>query len=316
MQKNHLYKRCLRAIALVLVLALPAVSLAESFKVVVGGALNLRKEPSTSASVLGQYPSGTWMTILEEGDGWTKVEVAGKTGYVMSKYLAESTQNNILYVRTNTGVGLNLRSAPSMTGDIITSFANGTAVQVLSKGVEWYRVQVGETVGYMASRYLSTKAGSSSAPSTPSEPVQGKQGVVSNPGANQVLLLREKPSTSAKVLGHFRNGTLVTITGEEGNFYKVSVGGKNGYMMKKYVKLSTSAIGPVPFIAKLINPNGNSIVNFRKAPGLSASVLKAYPVGTEITVTEMGDVWCKATIDGQEGYVSRYFFQFVKAVEE
>jgi len=315
MQKTHLYKRCLRAIALVLVMALPAVSLAESFKVVVGGALNLRKEPSTAASVLGQYPTGTWMTILEEGDGWTKVEVAGKTGYVMSKYLAESTQNNTLYVRTNTGIGLNLRSAPSMAGEIITSYKNGTAVEVLSKGNEWYRVKVGDTVGYMASRYLSSKAASGGT-AAPSVPVEGKQGIVSNPGANQVLLLREKPSTDAKVLGHYRNGTLVTITGESGNFYRVNAGGKTGYMMKKYVKLSTSAIGPVPFVAKLINPNGNSIVNFRKAPGLSSSVLKTLPVGTEITVTEMGDVWCKATVDGQEGYVSRYFFQFVKAVEE
>ena len=53
-------------------------------------------------------------------------------------------------------------------------------------------------------------------------------------------------------------------------------------------------------------------MNFRKAPGLSASIIKAYPVGTEIQVTEVGDVWCKATIDGTEGYVSRYFFQVVK----
>jgi len=93
----------------------------------------------------------------------------------------------------------------------------------------------------------------------------------------------------------------------------VTVGGKSGYMMKKFLSVSAASTMPeAPFTAKLINPNGNSIVNFRKAPGLSASIIKAHPVGTEITVLETGDVWCKAEINGVTGYVSRYFFQAVK----
>ena len=295
MQKTRLYKRCLPVIALVLALALPLVSLAESYKVVTGGGLNLRKEPSLNSST---------------GD-WSKVQVNGKTGYVLSKYLTDSNVNNTLTVRTNTGIGLNVRTAPSLTGDIVTSFKNGSTVTVLSKGNGWYKVQQGDVAGYVASRFLSGNAGSTTKPS-------GKQGVVKNPGANQVLLLRETASTDARVLGYYRNGTAVTILGESGSFYKVSVGGKTGYMMKKFISVVGSSSGAAstlpkaPFTAKLVNPNGNGIVNFRKAPGLSASIIKAYPIGTEIQVTEVGDVWCKATIDGTEGYVSRYFFQVVK----
>ena len=68
MQKTRLYKRCLPVIALVLALALPLVSLAESYKVVTGGGLNLRKEPSLNSSVLGQYPTGNHRR-LEQGAG-------------------------------------------------------------------------------------------------------------------------------------------------------------------------------------------------------------------------------------------------------
>ena len=313
MQKTRLYKRCLPVIALVLAVSLPLVSLAESYKVVTGGGLNLRKEPSLNASVLGQYPTGTWMTVLETTGDWSKVQVNGKTGYVLSKYLTDSNVSNTLTVRTNTGIGLNVRTAPSLTGGIVTSFKNGSTVTVLSKGNGWYKVRQGDVVGYVASRFLSGKTGSGST-AKPS----GKQGVVKNPGANQVLLLRETASTDARVLGYYRNGTAVTILGESGSFYKVSVDGKTGYMMKKFISVVGSSSGAAstlpeaPFTAKLVNPNGNGIVNFRKAPGLSASIIKAYPVGTEIQVTEVGDVWCKATIDGVEGYVSRYFFQVVK----
>jgi len=302
MQKTHPYKRCLRALAFTAAMALPMSSLAETHMVVKGGMLNLRQEPSLTAKVIKQYPTGTWMTVLSEEGEWSKVEVGGNSGYVMSKYLTDASTENTLYVRTNTGRGLNLRDEPSLSGNVITSFKPGTAVTVLVRGSGWHKVSVDGQVGYMASQYLT---GSQSNSST-----EHKTGTVRNPGANQVLLLRETASTDARVLGYFGNGTQVTILGESGDFYKVTVGGKSGYMMKKFITVSNSSTEP--FTAKLINPNGNSIVNFRTAPGLNASIIKAHKVGTEITVLEMGDVWCKAEIDGVTGYVSKYFFKAVK----
>ena len=305
MQKTHSYKRCLRATAFTLAMAIPMSGLAESYKVVTGGALNLRKEPSMKSGVIHQYPSGTWMTVLSEEGEWSKVEVGGNTGYVMSKFLSNSNSDSTLYVRTNTGRGLNLRDMPSLEGNIITSFKPGTAVKVLVRGAGWHKVSVGDQVGYMNAQFLSgsTSGGSSSS---------SKTGTVSNPGANQVLLLRETASTDSRVLGYFGNGTKVTIHGEEGDFYKVTVGGKKGYMMKKFIKLngsSSSTLPATPFAAELVNPNGNSIVNFRTAPGLSSPIIKAHRVGTQINVLEVGETWCKAEIDGVTGYVSRYFFK-------
>lgn len=309
MQKTQQYKRCLRVLALIVALALPLTGLAETYQVVKGGSLNLRKEASLESSVIGQYPTGTWMTVLETNDGWSKVEVGNKSGYVVSKYLSDSSTEAKMFIRTNTGANLNLRSQPSLEGDILGSYKNGSTVTVLTRGNGWHKVALEGVEGYMASRFLSTSGSSSSGSTSTGYP---KQGVVSNPGANQVLLLREKASTDARVIAYYRNGTAVTLNGTEGDFYKVTVDGKNGYMMKKFIRLAASSSAPslpeTPFIAELVNPNGNSIVNFRKAPGLSASIIKAYPVGTAITVTEVGDVWCKAEIDGVEGFVSRYFF--------
>lgn len=305
MQKPHSYKRCLRAAAFTLAMAIPMSGLAGSYKVVTGGGLNLRQTPSLDAKVIRQYPTGTWMTVLSEEGEWSKVEVGGSTGYVMSKYLTDSASGSTLYVRTNTGRGLNLRDMPSLEGNILTSFKPGTAVDVLVRGAGWHKVSVDGQTGYMDARYLTSSASSGSESTS-------KTGTVKNPGSNQVLLLRETASTDARVLGYFSNGTQVTITGEEGDFYKVTIGGKNGYMMKKYIKLnssSSSALPAAPFTAELINPNGNSIVNFRTAPGLSSPIIKAHKVGTQIKVLEVGETWCKAEIDGVTGYVSKYFFK-------
>lgn len=308
MQKTHSYKRCLRAAAFTLAMAIPMSGLAESYKMVTGGRLNLRQNPSLDAKIIHQYPTGTWMTVLSEDGEWSKVEVGGSTGYVMSKYLTENGSASTLYVRTNTGRGLNLRDMPSLEGSIITSFKPGTAVDVLVRGANWHKVSVGGQTGYMDARYLTSSPSSGSVSAS-------KTGTVKNPGANQVLLLRETASTDARVLGYFGNGTQVTITGEEGGFYKVTVGGKKGFMMKKFIQLnaaSSSQLPAVPFTAELINPNGNSIVNFRTAPGLSSPIIKAHKVGTTVKILEVGETWCKAEIDGVTGYVSKYFFKTVK----
>lgn len=315
MQKTKLYKRCLSLLAS-LMMAMPAFSLAEDFLVVKGGLLNLRKEASLESSVLAQYPTGTWMTVLESGDEWTKVSVNGKEGYVMTKYLASANADGKLYIRTNTGANLNLRSQPSLEGDILGSYKPGTAVTVQARGNGWYKVSLDDQTGYMASRYLSGATSGSVVAGYP------KNGVVANPGANQVLLLRETASTDARVIGYYGNGVSVKLLGESGSFYKVTVDGKNGYMMKKYIKVSSSSAGSIttpakdfpqaPFTAKLANPNGNAIVNFRKSASLSGSIIKAYPVGTEIEISEVGEYWCKGTIDGVEGYVSVYFLHVSK----
>ena len=310
MQKTPFYKRCLWLLVALCLTALPALSLAADYAVVSGGSLNLRQEASLDSKLLAQYPTGTWMTIEEQGSDWSKVTVAGKEGYVMSKYLKSSADEGKLFVRTNTGIGLNLRNAPALTGDILTSFKPGTEVTVLLRGAEWFKVQVNGQTGFMASRYLAKSATSgSTGGSTGSVTGYPKTGVVNNPGTNQVLLLREEASTDARVLGYYGNGVTVKLLGESGSFYKVTVDGKSGYMMKKFVKVTASATLETPFAAKLVNPNGNSIVNFRKAGNLSASIIKAYPVGTEISVLEVGEYWSKVQIEGTEGYVSNFFYK-------
>jgi len=298
-------------VALVM-LALPALSLAEDYLVVKGGLLNLRQEASTSSKVLGQYPTGTWMAVASSVDGWSQVTVNGKTGFVMSKYLSAAEGSTDAYIRTNGG-NLQLRTLPSFTGDVIASYANGSKVTVLVKGINWSKVNMNSVIGYMANKYLGISA-SNSGTITEGYP---KTGVVNNPGSKQVLLLREAPSTSAKVIGYYGNGVSVKLLGSNGNFYKVTVDGKNGYMMKSFIKVTstplTESFPEVPFAAALKNPNGGWVVNFRRAPGMNTSIIKAYPVGTEITVLEVGENWCKAEIDGVEGYVSTYFFKVLSA---
>jgi uncharacterized protein YgiM (DUF1202 family) len=271
-----------------------------------GGTLNLRETASLSARVLGQYPTGTLVEINQAGSEWHKVTVNGKTGYMLAKYLNSGEKNISATVRTNTGIGLNLREEPSLSGKLITSFKPGTKVTVLQKGASWSRVSVDGKEGFMATSYLNFGTGSGA-----TDTVTGKTAIVNNPKDTQVLNLRQEASLDAKVLGSYHNGTSVTILKAGTTWHKVQVeDGKTGYMMAKYLKVTGETGVQTPFTATLFNVNGGKIVNFRKTASLSGTIIRTVPVGTKVTVLEHGTDWCKVDLDGTQGYISTWFLKW------
>ncbi len=284
-------------------LTLTSAALADTAQsaLVTGGKLNLRETPSLSAKVLGQFPTGTLVEIVTPGEEWHQVEVGGQEGYMMAKFLNSAETAQVATVRTNTGSGLNLRQAPGTDGAIITSVKNGATVTVLQKGAAWSRVQSGEQEGFVATQYLHFTAPTAN----------GKVALVNNPKDTQVLNLRATASLEAKVLDYYRNGVKVTILNAGSTWHKVQVeDGKIGYMMAKFLKVTDETAAVQPFQAKVVNVNGGSYVNFRKAGSLSADIISRVDVGSTVTVIEHGTDWCKVVVDGQEGYMSTWFLNW------
>ena len=297
---NHISKKlCGLSAALVLTASAALADTADS-ALVQGGKLNLRQTPSLTAKVLGQFPTGTLVEIIESGDEWHHVEVNGKEGYMMAKFLNTGNARMEAVVRTNTGIGLNLREEPNMKGAIITSVKNGDTVTVLQKSAEWCRVSVNGQEGFMSTKFLTFAK-------TPVAST-GKVAVVNNPRDTQVLNLRATASLEAKVLDYYRNGVKVTILSAGDTWHKVQVeDGKIGYMMAKFLKMTNDAASMKPFQVKVINVNGGSYVNLRKAGSLSASIIDRIDVGASVTVIEHGTDWCKVVVDGVEGFMSTWF---------
>ena len=301
----------LTAAAALTLSSIPALAATSDSALVQGGRLNLRQSASLTAKVLGQYPTGTLVEITEAGDEWCKVTVNGQTGYMLTKYLSRASQDLSATVKTNSGIGLNLRESPSLSGTIITSVKNGEKVTVLQKSSAWSRISVGGKEGFVATEYLNFGNGSAATtPSTPSKPQTGKVAVVTNPGANQVLNLRKEASLDAKVLAYYRNGAKVTILSSGSTWHKVQTeDGKIGYMMAKYLKVTDDTASVQPYTATTFNANGGKIVNFRAGASLSSKIIKTIPVGTKVTVTQHGTDWCKVEIDGTVGYISTWFLK-------
>ena len=302
MHNNHKKAAC--AAMLYMAMAVPFAGLAENeTRVITCGTLNLRAEATTESDILGKYGWGTEVLVKGMSGDWAYVDVAGQSGYMYAKYLgSEGETNAIAYVNTNTR-SLNLRAEPA--GAIMGSYPRGTKVTVLSTDGAWSKVSVDDQTGYMSSQWLSAKKPSSLS-SLPSSPVSGTA-EVNNPRDTQVLFLRSEPTTQSEALSYYRNGKQVSLLEKLDGWYKVSVDGRTGYMMAKYLKVTQDVVSGT---ATVYNPNGGSYVNFRKGASLSSAVLSTVPVGTTISVLEKTTDWTKTEIDGVTGYISTWFLRF------
>jgi GH25 family lysozyme M1 (1,4-beta-N-acetylmuramidase) len=122
------------------------------------------------------------------------------------------------YVTTST---LNIRVKPNTNCDILGTYSKGTAVTIEGESGKFYKITFNKKTAYVSKDYISK-----------TKPVTYWTGVVT---AN-TLNVRQKASTSAKILGTLKKGETTKIYGESGNFYKTTYKNQTAYVYKSYIK--------------------------------------------------------------------------------
>lgn len=210
-----------------------------------------------------------------------------------------------LYVNVPGGGPLNLRCAPNFNALIVTKYPAGTPVRVMAVCGDWYKVSVNYCVGYMVGQYLSAYKPQ---PAAPVYPAPGSaSGIVKLPRADSRLNLRATPSRASTVLGKFGNGTPVIIYETISGWYRVNIGGINGYVMSQYVKVNGGT--PTDNYVQVFNPNGGSFVNLRTGPGYGYAVTQTVKNNVLVFVLDHNGAWTKVEINGNVGYMNNAFLK-------
>ncbi|MBQ2833008.1 MAG: SH3 domain-containing protein [Clostridia bacterium] len=119
--------------------------------------LFLRSEPSTASESLGYYRNGKTVKLLAKLDGWYKVEVDGKTGYMMSQYLKvteDIVSGTAVVYNPNGNSYVNFRSAASLNASIMERIPVGSKIEMLSKGTDWTKAVYDGKTGYISTWFL------------------------------------------------------------------------------------------------------------------------------------------------------------------
>ena len=250
--------------------------------------VRLRSGPSMDHSILGEYNSGTSVTVTGTSDSWYAVTVGGQSGYMYADYVTISENAAPAPVevtpaptpeptpepapeptpapQSNGGVTghirgdyVNFRTGPSSNYSILDTYNDGTQLTITGTIDGWCAVTINGREGFVYSSYVVSDGGDipqlpsatpEPAPEPTPEPVQdtGTAGYITG----NTVRFRSGPSTRDDILDELNYGTVLTITGRSGEWTAVVINGQAGYVYSQYV-----AEGAVNVIAD--DPNASEL---------------------------------------------------------
>ncbi|NLD20277.1 MAG: SH3 domain-containing protein [Clostridiales bacterium] len=300
--------------------------------------LNVRSGPGTNYGRLGLLSNGKTFTITgksqaSNGVWWYRLSYNGSTGFVTSQYVTtKSTAAAVTTVENTTGTvndkdGLNVRSGPGTSYSKLGYYANGKTFAVTGKaqasdGVWWYQLTYGDKTGYVSSAYVKTTTTTPTEPSAPegtTDPAETEKRV-GTVNASDGLFVRSGPGTNYGKIGAFDNKKTFDITGEEKStagviWYKLTYGGKTGYVCGTYVTVTTGenaaeeTTKPEPVTFQMGTVNTSDGLNVRTGPGTGYSILTVLNDKTSVVIigsekASNGKTWYKYQYSSSRvGYV-------------
>ncbi|AER05343.1 hypothetical protein HMPREF1278_02254 [Propionibacterium sp. KPL1849] len=218
-----------------------------------------------------------------------------------------------------TTADVNVRSASSNSGKVLTVAARGQSVKVTGEKVRgWVPVAVNGTSGWIYQRYLTEEN---------VHPVHfGSDPLPDTMIAAVPVNVRSDSANAGKVLTVAERGQQVQVTGRpDGGWVPVSVNGKSGWIYGRYLTTGKAAATPAKPKTKTDAKNDSSTsrdqgrpalgnaatrttsgLNMRTAPSPSGQVINQLASGAGVQVTgEVHGNWVQIRTNGYTGWAYR-----------
>ncbi|WP_141433537.1 SH3 domain-containing protein [Bacillus sp. 03113] len=272
----------------------PKTSITKYVHIEANSSLNMHLTSSANGQIIAKLSRGDAVAVYSEQNGWAKVKVNEKEGYISTQYLSkeipiksESTENHLKestkLVNVNPGSSLNMRNNPSINASIIIKLARGLEVTVLSESNGWSKIKAYGQIGYVNTAFLADLQINNSQESTPgnnsNDGSQGKptenQGIIKYVAVNSSssLNLRSEPSAASSILLKLQRGVAVTVHNESNGWSKVSVNGQMGYVNSQYI----STVNPADSAPLKVTVNETSEFIDMTLDEMTAIQMKANP---------------------------------------
>ena len=332
--------------------------------------VNKRELPESKASIVKVVPKQGKVEVTGRCGEWYRVKYDGKTGYMMAKYVtlksgAEATaepeatkapaQNDSLYGEPISGVvtvRVNMRAEASKDSAILRVLAVGETISIIGETGDWYCVYAGGKQGYIVKTCAEpVSAGENVRPTATPKPTAAPTAAPTvkpeetdqddvydqtKTGTTTARVnMRKTPSASAKIVMVVAKGAKVTVEGENGDWYKVSVSGKSGYISGSYLTVSdqrpeatakpTAAptVKPTSAPTPTAKPSGDTVyseaktgrttarLNMRAEASTGSAVVTVIPSGAKAALLGEKGSFYHAQYDGRKGYISKAYVEIV-----
>ena len=323
-----------------------------AYGVTINGGVNLRSEPSMSGVILEIIPEGELVPIFSATGVWYYGQYKGVYGYMSFDYVQLSAQTptqdllpllsasptptlspalpgmpspgETVYTGTISASGVNFRLGPDSSYQSLDKLAKSTALVLLGKDGSWYRVIIGERVGYVHQDYVKA-TGTAVYAGTVNPGVGGGAGggaVGVNPSGEGVTTgsvnMRVGPATTYQKVAVLKKGAKLTLHELKDGWYRATnASNQEGWVSSKYITVTVAlpAGATQPQTPELVGetPMGAGVttatVNFRQSASTASKIIGKLSAGKSVTLYELKDGWYRAQYNGTIGWL---FAKYVK----
>ncbi|MGX9806591.1 SH3 domain-containing protein [Exiguobacterium acetylicum] len=183
---------------------------------------SLKSYAGPTYSEVSSLAKGTVVQVNGTIGTWTNVSVNGKTGYIDGSYLTPYTETKkISGARFLANENLIIRNSPLEEATTLTTLAKGNVYYTTSlitshTNKQWHKVTINGKTGY-----VDTKASTSKIDYISKDSLYVR--------ATSATPLRSYVGSSYQVVTTIPSNVVVNVTGQIGQWYKISYQGKSGY---------------------------------------------------------------------------------------
>ena len=289
--------------------------------------LNVRKEASTTSSIVGTLRHGAQVEVQGRSGDWSRIKSGSLTGYVMSSYLIMAEEQNepaatpapeesqpvsTATIRLSSASSLlNVRRSASTSAAIEGTLKHGTQVEVYGRSGEWTQIRSGSLTGYVMTKYLSE---ASSAPEqTPSQGQheESEYTTLSYGSTGEAVKRLQK---KLKELGYFTGelgGNYLTLTQSAVEAYQKDHGRTaDGVATPELQKAIFGETGTSFTANASVAVSSDNYLNLRKSATTASAVVTTMKGGERVYAERAEDGWYRVqTQSGLKGYAKQEYIR-------
>lgn len=288
----------------------------------VEGYLNIRKEPSTSAEIIGKLQGGAVCEITgNPAEGWYQISSGGIEGFVTTEFILTGDEAkkealaNVCERAVITADSVNIRKEPNTESEVVAQALRNERYEVRGEMQDgWIPV----TAGFISADFAERKLALNEA-----RKLDLKSMVLNfytNPGVSKVdnyLNIRDSASPDGKIIGKMTSKCGAEILGEEGDWYRIQSGPVTGYVKKDYIATGDEAKQLAMDNAKLMAIISDDVVNARTEPNTDATIWTQLTNSERYDVLKQEDGWVAIEIgDDETAYVKNDYVDVRYAIPE
>ncbi|MCT4779715.1 MULTISPECIES: SH3 domain-containing protein [Exiguobacterium] len=255
----------------------------------------LRTYAGNSYAAIATITNGTNVQIIGKIQDWYKVSSNGKTGYVTANTMTELiTKKTLPASRFVLSKSVDVKTSHHSTADTLTTLTNNDVyytTQLVTNGrsEQWHRMTVDGKTGYVRVNQ-GTSIAYKTLPATKYK-------------TSSTTPLRSYAGPSYASLTTIPSDTVITVTGQVGNWMKITYGAKSGYAAVSTLSEFTET-NVIPEVRFLLDAPIAVKSEAKDSSATIATLNKGNVYTTKTLVTTSANVqWHQVTVNGKTGYI-------------